>query len=93
MRSSRLRFQRFDSAAQFLAESVILGCLGGSAGLVIGAGVTVIAAGIRHWRVLIPAYGLWGGLAVAIVVAAVAGLYPAARAARLPPAEALRSGD
>ena len=35
---------------------------------------------------------LWGGLAVAIATAAIAGLYPAARAARLPPAEALRSG-
>jgi putative ABC transport system permease protein len=80
-------------AAQFLAESVILGCLGGVAGLAIGTGVTATAAGIRHWRVLIPVYGLWGGLAVAIAVAAVAGLYPAARAARLPPAEALRSGD
>ena len=72
-------------AAQFLAESVILGCLGAGAGLVIGAGVTAIAAAIRHWRLLIPVYGLWGGLAVAIAVAAIAGLYPAARAARLAP--------
>jgi putative ABC transport system permease protein len=80
-------------AAQFLAESVILGFLGGVAGLAIGAGITVAAAGIRHWRVLIPVYGLWGGFAVAVAIAAVAGLYPAARAARLPPTEALRSGD
>lgn len=79
-------------AAQFLAESVILGCLGGVAGLAAGTGVTAALAGIRHWRTLIPAYGLWGGLAVAIAIAALAGLYPAARAARLPPAEALRSG-
>jgi putative ABC transport system permease protein len=79
-------------AQQFLAESVILGCLGGMAGLAAGAGVTAAISEFQHWRVLIPAYGLWGGLAVAIAVAAIAGLYPAARAARLSPAEALRSG-
>jgi putative ABC transport system permease protein len=78
-------------AAQFLAESVLLGCLGGVAGLAAGAGVTAAISAERHWRVLIPPYALWGGLAVAIVVAAIAGLYPAARAARLSPTEALRS--
>jgi putative ABC transport system permease protein len=79
-------------AAQFLAESVILGALGGVAGLAAGTGVTAALAGLRHWRMLIPPYGLWGGLAIAIAIAAIAGLYPAARAVRLAPAEALRSG-
>ena len=37
------------------------------------------------------AAGLWGGLAIAITVAGIAGLYPAARAARLSPTEALRT--
>jgi putative ABC transport system permease protein len=40
---------------------------------------------------LIPPLGLWGGLAVAIVIGGIAGLYPAARAARLWPTEALRT--
>jgi putative ABC transport system permease protein len=40
---------------------------------------------------LIPAQALWGGLAVAVTIAAVAGLYPATRAARLSPTEALRT--
>jgi putative ABC transport system permease protein len=79
-------------AAQFLAESLILGCLGGLAGLAAGYAVTAAMAAVRHWQVLIPGYGLWGCLAVAIAVAGIAGLYPAARAARLAPTEALRSG-
>ena len=78
-------------AAQFLAEALILGALGGAAGLAAGTSVTAVIARSRHWTLLIPAAGLWGGLAVAIAVAGIAGLYPAARAARLAPAEALRT--
>jgi putative ABC transport system permease protein len=78
-------------AAQFLAEAVILGALGGTAGLLTGAVITEIMAHARHWTPLIPPQALWGGLAVAVAIAALAGLYPAARAARLSPAEALRT--
>jgi putative ABC transport system permease protein len=78
-------------AAQFLAEALILGALGGAAGLAAGTSITAVIARSRHWTLLIPAAGLWGGLAVAIAVAGIAGLYPAARAARLAPAEALRT--
>jgi putative ABC transport system permease protein len=62
-------------AAQFLGESLILGCLGGPAGLAAGYAVTSAMAAARHWQVLIPGYGLWGCLAVAIAVAGIAGLY------------------
>ena len=78
-------------AAQFLTEAVLLGTLGGTVGLVCGTAVTWALAHIRHWTPLIPPQALWGGLAVAITTAALAGLYPAIRAARLPPAEALRT--
>jgi putative ABC transport system permease protein len=78
-------------AAQFLAEALILGVLGGAAGLAAGTAITAVIAAARHWTLLIPPAGLWGGLAVAIVVAAIAGLYPATRAARLSPTEALRT--
>ncbi len=78
-------------AAQFLTEAVILGAAGGTFGLLAGAAVTEVVARARHWTPLIPAQALWGGIAVAVTIAAVAGLYPAARAARLSPAEALRT--
>ncbi len=78
-------------AAQFLTEAVMLGALGGGVGLLAGAGITEVLARSRHWTLLIPPQALWGGLAVAVTIAALAGLYPAVRAARLSPTEALRT--
>jgi len=76
---------------QFLAEAVPLSVLGGLAGTVIGAVATVIYAVSQHWSVQIPAVALYGGLGAALVIGAVAGLYPSMRAARLSPTEALRT--
>jgi putative ABC transport system permease protein len=78
-------------AAQFLTEALILGALGGAAGLLAGAAVTAVIARTRHWSLLIPSYALWGGLALAIALSGIAGLYPAVRATRLSPTEALRT--
>jgi putative ABC transport system permease protein len=78
-------------AAQFLTESLILATLGGIAGVIIGVGVTLGMAINRNWTTLIPPEALWGGLLVSIAAGAVAGLYPALRAAHLPPTDALRT--
>ena len=78
-------------AEQFLAEAVLLAVLGGLAGTILGTVATVIYAVSQHWSVQIPALALYGGLAAALVIGAVAGLYPAMRAARLSPTEALRT--
>jgi putative ABC transport system permease protein len=77
-------------ALQFVAESAVLSALGGTAGVLTGAAVTSGLSQARHWSVIIPGYAVWGGLAGAVVLGAAAGLYPAIRAARLSPAEALR---
>jgi putative ABC transport system permease protein len=82
---------RVHIAAQFLAEALILGAIGGAGGVAAGTAITAVIAHDRHWALLIPATALWGGLAVAITIAGMAGLYPAARAARLSPTEALRA--
>jgi putative ABC transport system permease protein len=76
---------------QFLVESVLLAGLGGAVGLVLGCGSTAAYAAAREWRLDVPAGGLAGGVAASLLVGALAGLYPAARAARLAPAEAVRS--
>jgi putative ABC transport system permease protein len=83
--------RRLHVAAQFLTESVLLGAVGGGAGLAIGVGVTATVAASRAWAVTVPPVALWAGLATAVAIGAVAGLYPATRAARLTPTDALRT--
>jgi putative ABC transport system permease protein len=76
---------------QFLTESLILAGLGGAAGVVLGALITVAYASNRGWDAVVPWYVSTGGVAAALAIGAVAGLYPAMRAARLAPTDALRS--
>jgi putative ABC transport system permease protein len=78
-------------AAQFVVESLLLATFGGVAGMAIGAAITIGVADRQQWAVQLPAAALWGGLAAALAVGVVAGLYPALRAARLAPTDALRS--
>jgi putative ABC transport system permease protein len=77
--------------AQFLTESVLLSALGGAGGVVLGAAATVGYALAAGQSVVVPAAAVGGGLVVSLAVGVGAGVYPAMRAARLPPAEALRS--
>jgi len=74
---------------QFLAESVLLSGLGGLIGLLLGVAGTAAYALIKHWPAVFPPLALLGGVGVAIVVGALAGVYPAMRAACLTPTEAL----
>ncbi len=76
---------------QFLTESLILAVLGGVVGVIVGAAVTAGYALSQGWSVTIPPIAVAGGIVAALLIGAVAGLYPAMRAARLDPTEALRS--
>lgn len=76
---------------QFLAESALLAALGGIAGLLLGALATLVYAVARGQPWVIPLYALIAAPAAGFVIGAVAGLYPASKAARLSPTEALRA--
>ncbi|MEX0868892.1 MAG: ABC transporter permease [Nitriliruptoraceae bacterium] len=75
---------------QFVLEAVTLSTVGGAAGVLLGTGITAAYATRRGWPFALPVEGLVAGVCLAILVGALAGLYPAARAARLQPAEAVR---
>jgi putative ABC transport system permease protein len=76
-------------AIQFLAEAMLIAVAGGVAGVLAGSAVTAVYASVRHWQIAIPATALLSGVAVSAAVGTLAGIYPAVRAARLTPTEAL----
>ena len=76
---------------QFLAESALLAVLGGIAGLALGAGATEVYAVTRNEPFVVPLYALIAAPAAGLLIGTLAGLYPAAKASRLSPTEALRA--
>jgi len=83
--------RRSDILRQFLIESSTISLIGGAAGVVLG----VLAAKMVSWLSPLPsAVQLWsviGGLLVALSVGLFFGTYPASKAAKLDPVDALRS--
>ena len=76
---------------QFLAEAVLLALVGGAVGVGAGALATAVYASSKHELVVIPVLAWAGGIGAAILIGAVAGLWPAVRAARMSPTQALWS--
>ncbi|XVQ07105.1 ABC transporter permease [Spirillospora sp. CA-255316] len=74
---------------QFLCESLLLSALGGLGGVALGIAVTAGYAGYQGWPTVVPLWAMAGGAGATLVIGGLAGFYPAVRAARLPPTEAL----
>jgi putative ABC transport system permease protein len=80
---------------QFLLEAVILTLFGGILGILLGIGGSVLvslvlARLVDGWTLVIPPFGVAVSAIVATATGIVFGYYPAKRAARLDPIEALR---
>lgn len=78
-------------ATQFLGEALLLSLIGGICGVALGYGVTAAWAAYKGWTVLVPSVALIGGLGAALLIGTLAGFYPAIRASRMSPTEALRT--
>ena len=80
---------RSDIVRQFLYESLIIGFLGGGIGIAFGVGLTL---GLTHWgdwTLLLDQDSIWTASWVCAVIGVVFGVFPAIKASKLDPMEAL----
>lgn len=79
-----------DIVTQFLCEAVALAMIGGSCGALIGIAGSYVIAYYASWPATWDVAGLLLALGCAVLVGLCSGLYPALKAARMPPVQALR---
>ncbi|MFD6093813.1 ABC transporter permease [Oerskovia sp. NPDC060338] len=76
---------------QFLVEASILGLAGGVIGAALGIVAAKVLPGVLGTSIVVLPAAVVGSIAIALVIGVVFGVYPAVRAARLAPIDALRS--
>ena len=75
---------------QFLTESIVLSTVGGVIGVMIGIAGTLLVALVAKWPVMVPVSGVMFSVLFSAAVGVFFGFYPARKASRLRPIEALR---
>ncbi len=79
-----------DVQRQFLLESVVLSLLGGAVGIIVGIGSSILINYVLHWTVSVSALAVGAAVIFSTAIGIAFGYYPARKAARLDPIEALR---
>lgn len=77
-------------AFQFFTETIVIGQLGGFVGIIFGVLIGSFAASIFEFDFVIPWKAIFAAVTTSFVVALISGLYPALKASKLDPIEALR---
>ena len=79
-----------DVQRQFLTEAVVMSLIGGAVGIAAGIGASLLIASTAGWPITVSGAAIAGAAGVAIAIGIFFGYYPAQKAARLDPIEALR---
>jgi ABC-type antimicrobial peptide transport system permease subunit len=82
--------RRMDILLQFLMESVVLATVAGAIGMALGAGASTVISSTQKWPTLISPAAIGVSFLFSCAVGVFFGFYPAMRASRLDPIEALR---
>ncbi len=75
---------------QFLFEAVLLCLVGGGVGILVGRGISIVVRSVKHWPTQTSLAAIFVAVLVSAGVGIVFGFYPAWKASRLDPIEALR---